>query len=426
MLKRLLILVSLLLLVSTSFAAGPIMFPDLVNDTTPQLGGTLDLNGNNVTLTNAGSMTLGDGTNTFLSITDQGTDATFRFNDHVGIGVAPSTSYPLLIDGGNVGIGTATPHNRLEIVGPGDSTDVWNLNKGTGTGGIRFTFDGTNYVSYIRTTESSTLTSNYMIFGVSTGNNTTGAEVMRLRGAGSVGIGTTNPVYKLDVDGAINSRLYYWVEEFDEEAAAVQFESGLRADEWVTAGTNYAAANVTYTAGVGGTMKAMCANADNDSVTILGLPNINVSQNPIMSFRIKIDTKETAAFYVGFVSAAFADVNGAFPNDAFLVGINSDNGHGFGATRIVSASVDAGAAVDYDDMGVAIVSNTYIRVKFDLTDTEQPRVWINDTEVAAGSITGTVQDAVALSPYIMVQNLAGGAIQRFTTIDFIKTWQDRG
>lgn len=230
---------------------------------------------------------------------------------------------------------------------------------------------------------------------------------------------------KLEVAG-INFSVYQWVEEFDEEAATVQFESGLRADEWVTAGTNYAAANVTYTALVGGTLKASCANADNDSVTILGLPNINVSQNPVLEFRVKIDTKETAAFYVGVASAAFVDVNGAFANDVFVVGINSDNGHGFGATQIVAASVDNAAAVDYDDTGVAIVSDTYVKIKFDLTDTEQPRVWINDTEVAAGSITGTVQDAVALSPYIMVQNLAGGAITRFVTIDFCKTWQDRG
>jgi hypothetical protein len=77
-------------------------------------------------------------------------------------------------------------------------------------------------------------------------------------------------------------------------------------------------------------------------------------------------------------------------------------------------------------MGVAIVSDTFIKVKIDLTDTEQPRVWINDTEVAAGSISGTVKAGVAMAPYIAVQNLAGGAIQRFVTVDKIKIWQDLG
>lgn len=249
-------------------------------------------------------------------------------------------------------------------------------------------------------------------------------EVVRIAAAG-LGVGAT-PIYTIDANGAINSRVYYNVEEFDDEVTGTQFESGHRASAWVTAGTNYAAANVTYTVGPGGTLKAMCAAADNDSVTVLGVLNANVTQNPILEARIKIDTKETAAFYVGFVSAAFADVNGAFPNDAFLVGINSDNGHGFGATRVVAASVDNGAAVVYDDMGVAIVSNTYITIKIDLTDTEQPRVWINNSEIGAGSITGTVQDGVALAPYFMVQNLAGGAIQRFITLDYIKVWEDRG
>jgi len=82
--------------------------------------------------------------------------------------------------------------------------------------------------------------------------------------------------------------------------------------------------------------------------------------------------------------------------------------------------------VDYDDTGIAIVNDTYVTIKIDLTDTEQPRVWINGTEIAAGSITGTVKAATAMGVYIAVQNLAGGEIQRALTIDYIKTWQDRG
>ena len=100
---------------------------------------------------------------------------------------------------GNVGIGTTGPTNKLEIKGSGGGTDVLNLNKGTGEGGIKFTFDGTNYVSYIRTKEFSTVADNYMALGVSNGNNTTGAEVMRLKGDGNVGIGTTSPSTKLEV-----------------------------------------------------------------------------------------------------------------------------------------------------------------------------------------------------------------------------------
>ncbi len=236
-------------------------------------------------------------------------------------------------------------------------------------------------------------------------------------------IGATTPA---QVNATIlTQNKYYWCDDFDDEAATVQLEASLNADFWTTAGTNYAAGNVTYLAGVGGTLKALCANADNDSVTILGLLNYNTTNNPIMEARIKIDTKETAAFLVGFAGAASAAID-TYPNDCFLVGINSDNAHTFGATKIVAFSNDNSGGIIYDTTGVAIVSNTYVIIKIDLTDTEQPRVWINGTEIAAANITGTVQAATALAPYIAVQNLAGGAIQRFVTVDYVKTWQDRG
>ena len=110
---------------------------------------------------------------------------------------ANTTSY--INNGANFGIGTAIPSAKLHVVG-GGSADVLNLQKGTGEGGLRFTFNGTNYVSYIRTFESATTADNYMAIGVSNGNNTTGAEVMRLTGDGSVGIGA-DPSAKLHVNG---------------------------------------------------------------------------------------------------------------------------------------------------------------------------------------------------------------------------------
>lgn len=280
-------------------------------------------------------------------------------------------------------------------------------------------------------------------------SNTYGGEIKIDAGAtgapitdalnGDVRIGSNGTTRKLLVTpqatmhSAVWYDKFYWNEDFDDEAATVQFESGLMADFWTTAGTNYAPANVTYLGGIGGTLKAMCANADNDSVTILGLPNFNVAQNPIFEARIKIDTKETAAFYVGVTTAAFADVNGAGPNDSYLIGINSDDGHGYGATQIVGYSTAGGAGAVYDDMGIAIVSDQYITVRFDLTDPTEPRVWINATggpitdanEIAGGAFTGAIGAAATVSPYIMVQNLAGGAIQRFVTVDYVRIWQDR-
>ena len=235
--------------------------------------------------------------------------------------------------------------------------------------------------------------------------------------------GTTKPIsYK----NLLSPRtLYTWVEDFDDEVAAVQFEAGLKADFWVTAGTNYAAANVTYTEGPGGTLEVKCANANDDSVTIIGAANFRIDSNPIMEARFKIDNIVTAFCCVGFVEGSFA--NKAAPDDdIFVVGLDADNGHGFGATQIVALWEDNGSGIAYDDMGVAMINNTYIVVTIDLTDTEQPRVWIDGIEVDAGDISGTVQAGITVMPYIMVQNLAGGAIQRILTIDYIKCWQERG
>lgn len=249
-----------------------------------------------------------------------------------------------------------------------------------------------------------------------------GAGITALMAApGTIGSTTPGPI-----DGTyISSNKYYYCDDFDDEAAAVTLALGLRGDYWTRAGTNDDTANVVYTAGPGGTVEVKNAAADNDSVTLLGVLNFNTTNNPVAEFRVKIDDKATAGFLVG-LSGGANDAIDTYPNNCFLVGINSDNAHTYGATRIVAFSNDDNAGVVYDDCGVAIVNDTYVIIKIDLTDTEQPRVWINGTEVAAASITGTVKAATAMGLYMVVQNLAGGAIQRRITVDYVKAWADRG
>ncbi len=248
-----------------------------------------------------------------------------------------------------------------------------------------------------------------------------GAGVTALMAApGAVGSTTPGPI-----DGTyIDSNKYYFCDDFDDEVATVQLAAAVKTAFWTMGGTNDAAANVTYTGGAGGTLEVKCANADNDSVNLIGVRVFNTTNNPILEARLKIDDKATAGFYVGFTATA-SDVIGTFPDNCCLVGIDSDNAHAKGATSIIVATNDDAAGVIYGDTGVDIVNDTFITVKIDLTDTEQPRVWINGTEVAAASITGTVKAATAMYPYLVVQNLAGGAIQRKITVDYIKLWMDR-
>ena len=131
--------------------------------------------------------------------------------------------------------------------------------------------------------------------------------------------GTSKPISYKNI--VAPRTLYTWIEDFDDEVAAVEFESGLVADFWVTAGTNYAAANVTYTADAGGTLEAKCAAANDDSVTIFGVGNIRVDLNPIMEARFKIDDIATAFCCVGFAEGSFAD-KAAPDDDIFVVGLD--------------------------------------------------------------------------------------------------------
>ena len=227
-----------------------------------------------------------------------------------------------------------------------------------------------------------------------------------------------------------NAQSYEWIEDFDDEASGVQFEAGLVADFWTTAGTNYNANNVTYTAGPNGTVQAITAGSDDDSVTAMGVALWRIDQNPILEARFKVLDITNVWIAVGYVEGAFAD-KVAPDDDICVVGIDSDNGHGFGADQIVAVTNDDNAGAVYGDCGVTITADTYITIRVDLTDTEQPRIWVNNTggqitavnEVAAASITGTVQAGISVAPYFMVQSLSGAA-DTFT-IDYIKTWQDR-
>lgn len=223
------------------------------------------------------------------------------------------------------------------------------------------------------------------------------------------------------VFGELYLEKQYWIEEFDNDAHGVQLEAGTRKDFWTTAGTNYTAVNVTHYQG--SFLRVDTSGADNDSVTILGLPNIGLSYNPIVEFRFSVNDISNIYAVVGLSSTAYANKD-THADDVFVVGIDSDNGHGFGAAHVVAISNDNAGGVVYSDCTTVMVNYTFIKIRFDLTDSEQPRVWINDIEVDASDITGTVYSGAKwMSPYIMVQSLSAASDTMY--VDYIKIWQDR-
>jgi hypothetical protein len=85
---------------------------------------------------------------------------------------------------GNVGIGTSSPLARLNVVGAGDAF-IQTGASGTATNNYHF---GSNY------------SGSFVIYQ---GNYGSGTERMRIDSSGNVGIGTSSPASKLDVNGVI-------------------------------------------------------------------------------------------------------------------------------------------------------------------------------------------------------------------------------
>ena len=109
-----------------------------------------------------------------------------------------------ITSGGNVGIGTTSPIDKLHIVGGITSTSLA-VPSNMGIGSLQIGYDGTNGI--IRTWASSPLiisTYNYQAF------ETSGSERMRITSGGNVGIGTSSPTGLLDLGAASNGNALTW------------------------------------------------------------------------------------------------------------------------------------------------------------------------------------------------------------------------
>jgi hypothetical protein len=128
-------------------------------------------------------------------IRDPATNALLQFTSATGsVSLNANSSgsgAALTVSGGANANITLTPSGTGVTMLVGNSVSPLWLNKGSGAGGIVFSFNGTTYLSSITTSESSATANCYMDLGVATGANTTTQQVLRLIGNGRALIGTT-------------------------------------------------------------------------------------------------------------------------------------------------------------------------------------------------------------------------------------------
>lgn len=168
--------------------------------------------------TNNGTLSIEGSAGQLFSVTNSLTGTLFSVNDISGIPsieVIDDGTVSLAEYGGNVGIGTSSPYSQLDVYSTiaqptlGEATGVGSIRITNGSsalssnGGLEFKIagDANGYGSKIQALNSA---GSQLVFA-NRNASATWIEHMRITSAGNVGIGTSSPTEKLDVNGTVKA-----------------------------------------------------------------------------------------------------------------------------------------------------------------------------------------------------------------------------
>jgi len=152
--------------------------------------------GTNATVTNASAI--------YSPGNAVGSGVTNSYGLYINANTGATNNYSAIFNGGNVGIGTSAPSDKLHVAS-GEIMVSSNTSTSSAVhNGIKFTTDNETYYSAVRANRDTLSTRIGLSF--LTANGAAPVETMRINYAGYVGIGTAAPSYPLDVQGVIEAK----------------------------------------------------------------------------------------------------------------------------------------------------------------------------------------------------------------------------
>lgn len=152
--------------------------------------------GTNATVTNASAI--------YSPGNAVGSGVTNSYGLNINANTGATNNYSAIFNGGNVGIGTGFPSEKLQVAS-GEIMVSSNTSTSSAVhNGIKFTTDNDTYYSAVRANRDTLSTRIGLSF--LTSNGAVPVETVRIDYAGRVGIGMAAPSYPLDVQGAIQAK----------------------------------------------------------------------------------------------------------------------------------------------------------------------------------------------------------------------------